>query len=73
MERCHLLDGELMQLEIGEVVPLLEPAMVIERGTAHIDRDDLRGRIGVGDHRSLVRAAAGDQDVHLSLVVAVRP
>jgi hypothetical protein len=72
-ERADLLDRQPVEGEVFEAVFLLEKAVMLERGRAHVDRGDRGPGVRVGEHGRLVRAAAGDQDVEVGPVVAVRP
>jgi hypothetical protein len=68
-EICNLQEVELVKLEIGQAVPRLQEALVLEAGGRKIDPGDAAFRVGVGEIRRLMGAASRRQDVK----VAARP
>ena len=65
------IDRLLLIVAIAVLVSSLQG--FVKRRLAHVNRHDVRGRIGEGKHRRLIRAAASDKDGHVGLVAPIWP
>jgi hypothetical protein len=62
-----------MQLQVGQAVSVFQVLLVIQRGLADVDPDDVRVRIAEREDGGLVSATTCDQDVEIRPIVPVRP
>src|SRR5277367_3916695 len=62
-----------MQLQVGQAVSVFQILLVIQRGLADVDPDDVRVRIAERENGGLIGATTCDQDVEIRPIVPVWP
>ena len=72
-ERGDLLDGQLVQFEIGQVVAVDQAPGCMETGRADVDAGDVRAGIAGRVASGLGGTAAGDEDLVIVAILAGRP
>ena len=65
------IDRLLLIVAIAVLVSSLQD--FVKRRLAHVNRHDVRGRIGEGKHHRLIHAAASDKDGDVGLVAPIWP
>ena len=73
VQATHIFNRKSVQFEILQPIFVLEKPLMVQRGLADVDRQDLGGRVCVRKDRCLIRPAASDKDVHLGLIFAIGP
>ena len=73
VEARDRFDRQSMQLQVLQPVAILELLLMLQRRLTDVDGDDVGLGVRVGEHRSLIGAAARDQDIQLWSGLPVRP